>query len=86
MTALGLIAGLLTTVCWIPQLTRSLRTRSTDDLSWTYLGVLGTGVALWLAYGVVLLDIAIVVSNLLTLGCIVTLLMVKAGPRKETTS
>jgi uncharacterized protein with PQ loop repeat len=31
MTVLGLVAGLRTTVCWVPQLVRSLRTRRTDD-------------------------------------------------------
>ena len=42
-TLLGLAAGVLTTSCWAPQLLRSYRTRSTADISWLYLGVLGAG-------------------------------------------
>jgi MtN3 and saliva related transmembrane protein len=83
MTALGLIAGLLTTVCWVPQLARSLRTRSTDDLSWAYLAVLATGLALWLTYGILLADPAIIGSNVLALACVGILITIKSNPRRE---
>ncbi|HEU5111453.1 MAG TPA: SemiSWEET family transporter [Micromonosporaceae bacterium] len=83
MTALGLIAGLLTTLCWVPQLARTLRTRSTDDISWAYLAVLATGLALWLAYGVLRGDPAIIGSNVLALACVATLMTVKTAPRRE---
>ena len=33
ITALGLFAGLLTTLCWIPQLRKSWTSRSTEDIS-----------------------------------------------------
>lgn len=85
MTALGLIAGLLTTVCWVPQLVRSLRTRSTGDLSWGYLLVLTAGVALWMVYGMLRLDLAILVSNLFGLACLGTLIVIKAFPGRPTT-
>jgi MtN3 and saliva related transmembrane protein len=42
-TTIGLLAGVLTAGCWLPQLRRSWRTRSTTDISWTYLTVLTTG-------------------------------------------
>jgi MtN3 and saliva related transmembrane protein len=83
MTGLGLAAGLLTTICWVPQLVRSLRTRRTDDLSWTYLSVLAAGVGLWLGYGILRADIAIVASNLLTLASVLTLIAIKSTTRKE---
>ena len=66
-TLLGISAGALTTGCWVPQLARSLRTRSTADLSWGYLLVLLAGIALWFAYGVALSDPVIVVTNGLSL-------------------
>ena len=83
MTALGLLAGLLTTVCWVPQLARSLRTRSTDDLSWAYLGVLATGLAMWLTYGILLADPAIIASNVLALACVTVLIAIKSSPRSD---
>lgn len=66
MTVLGLFAGALTTGCWLPQLLRSWRTRSTEDFSWAYLALLMCGVGLWLAYGLVSDDLAITVANALT--------------------
>ncbi|MFN8110727.1 MAG: SemiSWEET family transporter [Thermoleophilia bacterium] len=76
-TLLGLAAGGLTTACWIPQLRRSIRTRSTGDLSWGYLLVLGLGVLLWFLYGVVLHDPAIILTNGLTLMALLVLAEVK---------
>ena len=75
-TVLGLLAATLTTGCWLPQLLRSWRTRSTGDLSWLYLLVLSTGILLWLAYGVVSRDAAIVIANgttLVALGALAAL-------------
>ena len=51
MIVLGLVAGALTTGCWLPQLLKSWRTRSTTDFSWLYLAVFRTGIALWMIYG-----------------------------------
>jgi MtN3 and saliva related transmembrane protein len=82
MTALGLIAGVFTTACWIPQLARSLRTRSTDDLSWIYLAVFAVGVTLWLAYGLLRGDLALILSNMFALACVLTLGTVKSLPAR----
>jgi MtN3 and saliva related transmembrane protein len=68
MTILGLAAGALTTGCWLPQLLKAWRTRSASDFSWAYLMVFGTGIALWIWYGVAVDDLAIVVTNTLTIS------------------
>ncbi|MER6694307.1 SemiSWEET family sugar transporter [Streptomyces minutiscleroticus] len=68
MIVLGLVAGTLTTCCWLPQLLKSWRTRSTADFSWLYLAVFGTGVTLWMIYGLLKRDIAIAMTNTLTLA------------------
>jgi MtN3 and saliva related transmembrane protein len=78
MVVIGLVAGALTTACWIPQLARSIRTRSTSDFSWAYLCALAVGVALWLAYGVARNDLAIGLTNALTLVSLVVLIAIKA--------
>jgi MtN3 and saliva related transmembrane protein len=67
---LGLLAASLTTGCWLPQLVRSWRTRSTDDISWVYLAVLAGGLSLWLTYGVLLGDPVIVLANVLALTAV----------------
>lgn len=77
-TALGLLAGLLTAGCWLPQLRRSWRTRSTTDISWTYLAVLTTGVGLWGLYGLVVRDIAVIGTNAATAAALLTLAAIRA--------
>lgn len=76
-TLLGLAAGGLTTACWAPQLTRSIRTRSLHDLSWASLLVLDTGIALWLAYGLLTGDAAIIAANAVTLVAVLALTTLK---------
>lgn len=68
MTILGLAAGALTTGCWLPQLFKAWRTRSARDFSWAYLAVFGTGIVLWICYGIAMRDLAIVVTNTLTIS------------------
>jgi sugar-phosphatase len=78
LTALGLLAGLLTTACWLPQLHRSWRTRSTRDLSWLYLIALSVGIGLWFVYGVLKAEVAIAVTNAATGAALLTLIAFKA--------
>ncbi|TDC41902.1 SemiSWEET family transporter [Micromonospora sp. KC213] len=77
-TALGLLAGILTTGCWLPQLLRSWRTKSTKDISWTYLAVLGTGVGLWTLYGAIIADPAVVLTNAATAVALLALAALKS--------
>jgi len=77
VTALGLIAGSLTTLSFAPQVARAWRTRSTADLSFAMLIIFLAGVLLWLAYGVVRGDVAIIAANAVTAALIGTLLSIK---------
>jgi MtN3 and saliva related transmembrane protein len=75
---LGFAATAMTTGCWLPQLLRSWRTRSTADLSWLYLSVLGIGITLWLLYGVAVGDPVIITANALTITALTVLAVGKA--------
>jgi len=77
VTALGLLAGSLTTLAFAPQAIRAWRTRSTADLSLAMLVVLLAGVLLWLAYGVVRGDVAIVAANGATAVLVALTLLIK---------
>jgi len=77
ITALGLIAGSLTTLSFAPQVVRVWRTRSTADLSLAMLIIFLAGILLWLAYGMVKGDIAIIAANAVTAALIVLLLSMK---------
>ena len=76
-TLLGLTAGVLTTSCWAPQLLHSYRTRSTSDISWAYITALGSGIVLWLGYGMIVGDTALIVANVATVLAIAALALLK---------
>lgn len=69
-TAIGLSAAFFTTISNIPQLLKVWRTREAGDLSLKMLGALGTGLVLWVVYGVMRADIAIIVANSIS-ACLV---------------
>ena len=64
---LGLAAGALTTIAFVPQLTKAWRTKSTGDLSWGMLVTFSTGVLLWLIYGLWIDSLPVILANAVTL-------------------
>ena len=64
---LGLMAGTLTTVAFIPQLAKAWTSRSTGDLSWGMVITFATGVLLWLIYGIWIDSLPVILANAVTL-------------------
>ena len=64
--AIGFLAGTGTTVSFFPQMIRVIRTRSVSDLSIYMFLIHSTGVSLWVAYGVLVDDMIIVLFNCVT--------------------
>jgi MtN3 and saliva related transmembrane protein len=75
--ALGLVAGTLTTIAFVPQLMRIVKTRSAHDISWWMFAIFSTGVALWLWYGLRLASLPVIVANLATLALAALILVLK---------
>ena len=71
---IGLTAGTLTTISFIPQVLRAWRTRSVNDLSLGMLMTFNVGVALWTVYGFALGELPIIITNIVTLGLALALL------------
>lgn len=65
VTTLGFIAACLTTAAFFPQVLHTWKTGG-RDLSWSMLSLFGTGVALWLLYGILLGVGPIILANALT--------------------
>jgi MtN3 and saliva related transmembrane protein len=59
----GSVAGILTTIAFVPQVVKTLRTRATRDISLAMWLAFSLGVALWMVYGMLTGAIPIVVSN-----------------------
>jgi MtN3 and saliva related transmembrane protein len=74
---LGLAAGSLTTAAFLPQVIKTWKTRSAKDLSLGMFSLFCLGVALWLAYGLIVRDIPVIAANMLTLMLASTLLFFK---------
>lgn len=76
-TWLGLTAGAITSIGFIPQLVRGYKTKRLDDVSFWMPLVLVIGMSLWLAYGIVRHDIAIIAANSFGVSCNILLLLMK---------
>jgi len=72
---LGLIAAFCTTVSFIPQALKTIRTKETKDLSLTMYSVLTTGIFFWLVYGILLHNIPIILANSVTIVFTLTILI-----------
>ena len=74
---LGFLAGALTTIAFIPQVLRIVRTRSADDISWSTWSVFAAGMALWIAWGAMQQAIPVIVANAVTLILVFVILALK---------
>lgn len=66
LSAIGALAGALTTLSYLPQVKKAWPRHSTDDLSLRMLIALETGVVLWAVYGLMRGDWVIIVCNLVS--------------------
>ncbi len=60
---IGVIAGTCTTVSFVPQLVKILRTKKVRDISLYMYIILTTGIFLWLVYGICLKRVPIILAN-----------------------
>lgn len=74
---LGAIAAVLTTVSFVPQAVKTIRTRETHGISlWMY-AIFTIGVAFWFGYGLALHSWPMIVSNAITFLLAATILALK---------
>jgi MtN3 and saliva related transmembrane protein len=75
--AIGFVAAVLTTLCWLPQAFKILRERQTAGISLPTQIVFTAGVACWLVYGIALGSPSVTVANALTLMLSAAILALK---------
>jgi MtN3 and saliva related transmembrane protein len=76
-TIIGLSAAICTTSAFLPQVIKAWRSRSTHDISAGMFVLQTTGNALWLIYGLLIVDLPLVAANAITLGLSGTVLALK---------
>ena len=74
---LGFVAAVLTTLCWLPQALKTIRTKDTKSLSLLTQSAFTCGVALWLIYGIAIGNPPIIFANSITLVLVTTILAMK---------
>jgi MtN3 and saliva related transmembrane protein len=74
---IGFTAAVLTTASFIPQAVMTIRTRDTRGISLGMYIIFTTGVACWLAYGIAIDSLPMILANTVTLGLASTILVLK---------
>lgn len=73
----GLLAGTLTTVSFLPQVLKTWRSRSAGDISLVMFVLFSLGVFLWILYGFSVGAVPVIIANTVTLLLSMTILFFK---------
>ena len=65
--AIGYVAATLTTIAFVPQAWKTWKTKSAAGVSLRMYAIFTLGVALWLAYGLMIGAWPVIVANVITL-------------------
>ncbi|MDD9953663.1 MAG: SemiSWEET transporter [Candidatus Woesearchaeota archaeon] len=74
---IGFTAGFCTTLAFVPQVLKTVRTKSTKDISLGMFSLTTLGVFLWLVYGVLIGSYPVILANIVTLILAATILVCK---------
>ncbi|NNE26536.1 MAG: SemiSWEET transporter [Saprospiraceae bacterium] len=74
---LGLLAAALTTSAFFPQVIKTYKTKSVEDISLVMYLILVTGVILWLIYGLIIMNLPLIFANIITLNLAITIIVFK---------
>ena len=73
--AIGLVAGALGIIAWIPQIRDVWVHERHEGISLTTFSVVTLALALWLTYGILVESLAMIVANVFTLAVILAVLI-----------
>ena len=79
----GFLAALLTTIAFLPQVYKTWKTKSADDVSFTMLILFITGLICWIIYGLKIDSIPIVIANIVTFTFNFSILILKITYSKD---
>lgn len=72
---IGTVAGILTTLAFVPQVIKVVKTKDTSSLSLGMYSMQVIGIFLWLIHGFVIHDMALLVANLVTF-CLALIILI----------
>ncbi|WP_324025096.1 SemiSWEET transporter [Maribacter sp. BPC-D8] len=74
---LGLVAATLTTAAYVPQVYKTWKNKSVEDISLTMYTVLLVGVLLWLLYGISINSLPVILANGITSTLLILMIIIK---------
>lgn len=83
VTLIGSAAAICSTASFVPQAWKIIRTRDTSALSARMYAVTVTGFSLWLAYGILLGEWPLIVTNAVCLGMSAFILAMRILPQRK---
>ena len=66
---LGLTAGVITSISFVPQILKAYQTKKLEDVSYTMYLILTIGLILWLMYGILIEEMPVIAANAFGVGC-----------------
>ena len=60
---IGVVAGVLVLLSFIPQIIKAYKTKKMIDVSIYLMGLISTGMFLWIIYGIIRSDVVIIGTN-----------------------
>jgi MtN3 and saliva related transmembrane protein len=76
-TIIGLTAGTIVTLSFLPQVIKTWKTKETKDISLIMYIFICTGMILWLIYGILINEIPIIAANGVSLILALTMVFLK---------
>ncbi len=73
----GLIAGIVTSLGFIPQLVKGYKTKKLEDVSYYMPAVLAVGMTMWFIYGFLIEALAVILANTFGVTCCIILIIMK---------
>jgi len=80
---IGLAAGVCTATSLIPQVVKTIKEKIAEDVSLVMLIVLGTGIILWIVYGIRKSDLPIIATNAFSLLVNITMVILGIKYKKQ---
>lgn len=77
MEWIGYLAAAMTTLSFVPQAVKTIRTRDTRSISLGMYVVFTAGIAMWLVYGIALDSMPMILANIVTFLLSATILGMK---------
>ena len=85
MEIIGVAAGFCTTAAFAPQVARTWKTKSVEDISLGMYCLLCFGIALWIVYGSLIGSLSVILANMVTFVLAGAVLAMKLRYGKVTT-